>query len=101
VIYLINFLVIQLEKPVFSFDLEEFLPVTFLEGITSRATPVPTLYAIGVFCRELESALDTLLQCEELQEVFSEREREKDEISERLQRIMLRFQEFLMVDARR
>jgi len=88
-----------LEKPVFSFDLEESLPVTFLEGITSRATPVPTLYAIRVFCRELESALDTLLQCEELQEVFSERE--KDEIHERLQRIMLRYQEFLMIDARR
>ena len=83
----------------FSFDLEESLPVTFLEGITSRATPVPTLYAIRVFCRELESALDTLLQCEELQEVFSERE--KDEIHERLQRIMLRYQEFLMIDARR
>ena len=90
----------QLEKPVFSFSLEESLPVTFLEGITSRATPVPTLYAIRVFCRELESALDTLLQCEELQEVFSEREKEKDEIHERLQRIMLRFQEFLMIDTR-
>ena len=91
----------QLEKPVFSFDLEELLPVTFLEGITSRATPVPTLYAIRFFCRELESALDTLLQCKELQEVLSERDGEKDEIHDRLQRIILRFQEFLMIDARR
>ncbi|MHA2353230.1 MAG: hypothetical protein ACXABX_08935, partial [Candidatus Thorarchaeota archaeon] len=66
-----------------------------------RAAPVPTLYAIRFFCRELESALDTLVQCQELQNLLSERDREKDEIHECLQRVMLRFQEFLMIDARR
>jgi hypothetical protein len=86
---------------VFSFDLDESLPVIFLEGSTSRAAPVPTLYAIRFFCRELESALDTLVQCQELQNLLSERDREKDEIHECLQRVMLRFQEFLMIDARR
>ena len=85
----------------FSFELEELLPVTYLEGTTSRSAPVPTLYAIRFFCRELESALDTLLKCQTLQEVLSEREGEKNEIYDRLQRIMLRFQEFLMIDARR
>ncbi|MHA2027580.1 MAG: hypothetical protein ACXACG_15725 [Candidatus Thorarchaeota archaeon] len=90
-----------MEKPVFSVKPEETIPVTFLERIASRPTPVPTLYAIRQFCGELESALDTLLQSSELQVLFSERDKEKDEIHERLQRIMLRFQEFLMIDARR
>jgi len=90
-------MVIQLEKPVFSFDLEESLPVTYLGGVT----PVPTLFAIRYFCKELESALDTLIQYQELQELLSDREREKDEIHESLQRVMIRFQEFLMIDARR
>jgi hypothetical protein len=94
-------MVIQLEKPVFSFDLEDALPVTFLQGASSRAAPVPTLYAIQFFCRELESALDTLLQNQEIQVLLSEREQEKDEIHERLQRIMVLFQEFLMIDVRR
>jgi hypothetical protein len=89
------------EKPVFSFELEELLPLIYLEGITSQTTPVPTIYAIRFFCRELETALDTLLNCQTLQEVLSEREGEKNEIYDRLQRIMLRFQEFLMIDARR
>lgn len=57
----------------FSLVPEENLPITFLEGTTSRVTPVPTLYAIRLFCRALESALDTLLQSDELQEIFSER----------------------------
>ncbi len=85
----------------FSFELKELLPVTYLERIDSRSAPVPTLYAIRFFCRELESALDTLLKCQTLQEVLSEREGEKNEIYDRLQRIMLRFQEFLMIDVRR
>ena len=92
---------IQLEKPVFSFDLEESLPVTFIEGTTSRAVPVPTLYAIRFFCGKLESALDTLMQSQELQEILSEKEGEKDEIHQILQKVMHRFQEFLMIDARR
>ncbi|MHA2027528.1 MAG: hypothetical protein ACW98U_16640 [Candidatus Thorarchaeota archaeon] len=86
-----------MEKPVFSFDLEHPLPVTYLGGVT----PVPTLYAIRLLCKELESALDTLIQFQELQELLSEREGEKDEIHECLQRVMLRFQEFLMIDTRR
>ena len=68
---------------------------------TSRAAPVTTLFAIRFFCKELELALDTLLRCEDLQEILSEREGEKNEIYDRLQRIMQRFQEFLMIDARR
>ncbi len=90
-----------MEKPEFSFQLEEKIPVTFLERISSRPTPVPTLHAIRYFCGELESALDILLQSPELQILLSEREEEKDELHKRLQRIMLRFQEFLMIDARR
>ena len=91
----------QLEKPVFSLVPEEILPVTYIEGITSRTTPVPTLYAIRFFCRALESALDTLLQSPELQEVFGEREEEKDMIYDSLQRVMSRFQEYLMISTRR
>ncbi|MFW9792734.1 MAG: hypothetical protein ACFFEE_00405 [Candidatus Thorarchaeota archaeon] len=89
-----------MESPVFSYNLEESLPVILLEGSSSRAAPVPTLYAIRYFCKELESAFNTLLQSRELQKVLSEREEEKDKIHEHLQRIMLRFQEFLMIDAR-
>lgn len=85
----------------FSLVPEEILPVTYIEGITSRATPVPTLYAIRLFCRALESALDILLQSPELQEVFGEREEEKDMIYDSLQRVMSRFQEYLMIDTRR
>ena len=91
----------NLEEPVFSYELDESLPVTFLEGSTSRAAPVPTLYAIRFFCKELESALDTLVQCQELQELLSNRDEEKDEIYDCLQRVMHRFQEFLMVNTRR
>ncbi|MHA2081532.1 MAG: hypothetical protein ACW99H_10345 [Candidatus Thorarchaeota archaeon] len=90
-----------MEKPVFPINLEDSLPVTFLEGTTSRATPVPTLYAIRFLCGELESALDTLLQSHELQELLSQREEEKNEIHECLLRVMHRFQEFLMIDVRR
>lgn len=90
-----------MEKPVFSLNLEETLPLTFLEGVTSRSAPVPTLFAIRFFCEELESALNILTESQELQELLSDRGGEKDEIHERLQRIMLRFQEFLMTDARR
>jgi hypothetical protein len=93
--------VIQLEKPVFSLVPEEPLPVTYLEGNVSRPTPVPTLFAIRFFCRALESALDTLLQNQELQQIFGEREDEKDKIHDSLQKVMTRFQEFLMIDARR
>ena len=91
-----NTLVIQLERPVFSSVPEEALPVTYLEGNTSRAAPVPTLYAIRFLSTALESALDTLLQSQELQEIFSEREEAKDKIHDCLQRVMSRFQEFLM-----
>ncbi len=90
-----------MEKPVFPINTEDQLPVTHLNGATSRAAPVPTLYAIRFFCRELESAVDTLLQDQELQMLLSERAGEKDEIYECLQRVMLHFQEFLMIDARR
>ena len=91
----------NLEEPVFSYQIDESLPVTFIEGSTSRAAPVPTLFAIRFFCKELESALDTLVQCQELKELLSNRDEEEDEIYKRLQRVMLRFQEFLMTDARR
>lgn len=92
----------QLEKYVTPLNPEEsLLPVTFLDGITSRETPVPTLYAIRFFCRELETTLDTLLQSQELQELLSNRTSEKEEIHESLQRVLHRFQEFLMLDARR
>ncbi|MHA1951471.1 MAG: hypothetical protein ACXAAO_10250 [Candidatus Thorarchaeota archaeon] len=90
-----------MEKSIYSLNPEETLPLTFLEGITSRPTPVPTLFAIRFFCGELESALETLLQSQELQDLLSDREGEKDEIHECLQRAMFRFQEFLMKDARR
>jgi hypothetical protein len=90
-----------LEEQLVSMDPEETLPVIFLNGITSKATPVPTLYAIRFFCRELESAIEVLSQNEKLQEILGFREDEKNEIHEHLQRIMHRFQEFLMVDNRR
>ncbi|TFG29428.1 hypothetical protein EU528_09755 [Candidatus Thorarchaeota archaeon] len=90
-----------MEDQLFSIDSEETLPVIFLDGITSQATPVPTLYAIRFFCRELESAIDVLSQNKKLQELLGLREEEKNEIHEHLQRIMQRFQEFLMVDTRR
>ena len=90
-----------LEEQLVSIDSEETLPVIFLDGITSQATPVPTLYAIRFYCKELESAIDVLSQNVKLQELLSLREDEKNEIHEHLQRIMARFQEFLMVDNRR
>ncbi|MFW9768347.1 MAG: hypothetical protein ACFFF9_11390 [Candidatus Thorarchaeota archaeon] len=90
-----------MEEHAFSFELEEALPVIYLNGNTSHPAPVPTLYAIRFLCRELELALNTLLHSQELQEILSEREGEKNEIYDRLQRIILRFKEFLMVDARR
>jgi hypothetical protein len=82
-------------------DAEETLPVIFLNGITTQATPVPTLYAIRFFCKELESAINVLSENATLQELLGLREDEKNEIHERLQRIMRLFQEFLMVDTRR
>jgi len=94
-------LVVDLEEQIVSIDSEETLPVIFLNGINSQATPVPTLYAIRYFCRELESAIDVLVDNPELQNLLSLREEEKNKIHEHLQRIMHRFQEFLMVDARR
>jgi hypothetical protein len=93
--------VIDLEEQLASIDTEETLPVIFLDGITSQATPVPTLYAIRYFCRELESAIDVLLDNPELQTLLGMREDEKNEIHNHLQKIMHRFQEFLMVEARR
>ena len=92
---------VDLEEQVVSIDSDETLPVIFLNGITSQATPVPTLYAIRYFCRELESAIDVLVDNPELQNLLSLQEEEKNKIHEHLQRIMHRFQEFLMADARR
>lgn len=91
----------NLEEQLVSIDPEETLPVIFLDGITSQATPVPTLYAIRFFCKELESAINVLSENTKLQELLGLREDEKNEIHEHLQRIMQRFQEFLMVDTRR
>ena len=93
--------VLYLEDHLIAMDSEETLPVIFLNGITSQATPVPTLYAIRFFCNELESAIDVLSQNKKLQELLSLRADEKNEIQEHLQRIMQRFQEFLMIDVRR
>ena len=91
----------NLEEQLVSMDAEETLPVIFLNGITSQATPVPTLYAIRFFCKELEAAISVLSENSKLQELLGLREDEKNEIHEYLRRIMQRFQEFLMVDARR
>ncbi len=91
----------NLEDQLVSMDSEETLPVIFLSGSTSQATPVPTLYAIRFFCKELESAISVLSENMKLQELLSLREDEKNEIQEQLRRIMQRFQEFLMIDARR
>jgi hypothetical protein len=93
--------VVELEEQIGSIDPDETLPVIFLNGVTSQATPVPTLYAIRYFCRELESAINVLADNSELQSLLSLREDEKNKIHEHLQRIMHRFQEFLMTDARR
>ena len=90
---------VELEEQIVSIDSDETLPVIFLNGVTSQATPVPTLYAIRYFCRELESAIDVLVDNPEL--LLSLREDEKNKIHEHLQRIMHRFQEFLMANARR
>ena len=90
-----------MEEQIVSIDSDETLPVIFLNGVTSQATPVPTLYAIRYFCRELESAIDVLVDNPELQSLLSLREDEKNKIHEHLQRIMHRFQEFLMANARR
>ena len=94
-------ILVDLEEQIVSIDSEETLPVIFLNGITSQATPVPTLYAIRYFCRELESAIDLLLDSPELQNLLSLQEEEKNRIHEHLQKIMHRFQEFLMADVRR
>ena len=91
----------NLEDQLVSMDSEETLPVIFLDGITSQATPVPTLYAIRFFCKELESAISVLSENMKLQELLSLRKDDKNEIQEQLQKIMQRFQEFLMIDARR
>jgi len=93
--------VVDLENQIVSIDSEETLPVIFLNGPTSQATPVPTLYAIRYFCRELEAAIDVLVNNTELQTLLSLRDEEKNKIHEHLQKIMHRFQEFLMADARR
>ena len=90
-----------LEERLISVDSEETLPVIFLDGITAQATPVPTLYAIRFFCKELESAINVLSENATLQELLGLRENEKNEIHECLRRIMQRFQEFLMADVRR
>lgn len=82
-------------------DAEESLPITLLNGFTSRGIPVPTLYAIRYLSRELESALETLIESPQLQEFLSQRGEEKEEIHTYLLRIMKLFQEFLMVDTRR
>lgn len=82
-------------------DSEELLPITLLNGITSQGIPVPTLYAIRYLSRELESALETLIKSSQLQEFLSQRGEEKEEIHNRLLRIIKLFQEFLMMDARR
>ena len=94
-------LVIELEIQVTPKQREKSHLVTFLEGFTKRASPVPTLYAMRFLSGELESTLDTLLQSPELQEILSQREDEKNEIHECLQRVMHLFQEFLMIDTRR
>jgi hypothetical protein len=93
--------VIDLEEQLVSNDFEETLPVIFLDGITSQAIPVPTLYAIRFYCKELESAISVLSENKKLQELLGLREDEKNEIHEHLRRIMQRFQEFLMIDTRR
>jgi hypothetical protein len=90
-----------LEEQLATIDTEETLPVIFLNGITSQATPVPTLYAIRYYCRELESAIEVLLGNQELQELLGLREDEKNEIHEHLKKIMHLFQEFIMADTRR
>jgi hypothetical protein len=80
---------------------EELFPVIHLNGFASQRFPVPALYAIRYLSRELELALETLIQYPQLQELLSIRGAEKDEIHTRLLRIMKLFQEFLMTDARR
>lgn len=91
----------NLEEQTISIDTEETLPVIFLDGITSQAIPVPTLYAIRFFCKELESAINVLSENTKLQELLGLREEEKNEIYEHIQRIMHRFQEFLMAETRK
>jgi len=90
-----------LEEQFVSINSDETLPVIFLDGITSQATPVPTLYAIRFYCKELESAINILSENKKLQKLLGLREDEKNEIHEHLRRIMRQFQEFLMTDNRR
>ena len=90
----------KLETLVTTTDHEKSHLVTYLNGHTTRATPVPTLYAIRHHSTELESALDTLLKSPEVQEILIKRGEEKEEIHDCLLRIMQRFQEFLMIAAR-
>lgn len=92
---------ILLESSINQIDKEKFLPVTFLEGFSSYAIPVPTLYAIRFLCGELESTLVTLLQSPELQELLSTREEEKIEIHEHLQRSLKLFEDFIMMSLRK
>ena len=99
--FLLIQLVIELELQTTPKHREKSHLITFLEGFTKRASPVPTLYAIRFLSGELESTLDTLLQSHELQELLSQREEEKNEIHDCLLRVIQRFQEFLMIDARR
>jgi hypothetical protein len=89
-----------LETPATPVNREKSFLVTILKGVSTRATPVPTLYAIRYFCEELELAFGSLLQSHELQELLSNREEEKVEIHNCLRRVMRLFQEFLMVDIR-
>ena len=92
---------IELENCEVPLESNELLPVSYLGGVASQTIPVPTLYAIRFLCRELESTLDTLLQCQELQELLSIRTEEKEEIHTRLKRLLKLYQEFLMIDTRR
>jgi len=82
-------------------DPEEALPVTLLNGFTSQGIPVPTLYAIRSLGKELEAALETLSKSPQLQELLSQRSKEKEEIHLCLLRLLKLFQEFLMTDTRR
>lgn len=90
----------KLETIVTSKHHEKSHLVTYLNGHTTRDIPVPTLYAIRFHCRELESALDSLLKSQEAQEILIQRGDEKDEIHDCLLRVIQRFQEFLMIAAR-
>ncbi len=94
-------MVILLETSIDQSDSKEPLLVTYLKGFSSRPIAVPTIYAIRFFCSELESALDTLTQSNELMKLLSTREEEKLEIQQSIQSIRRIFDEFLMSDLRK